>query len=158
MTWSRLCLVQGLKGGWGSRGSMEQSEAHWGWGCAGGSGRQSGGGAPPTEVGQSSGVPAIPCLLMGALWGGLGLQGWGLELTGTVCVSVQVFRGWTRRQGEEGPCHPQELSQELGSVPVRATPQACLSLSRSPVSDFYPGPTGTCNLLWVNEGKVLWGQ
>ena len=75
-----------------------------------------------------------------------------------VCVPVQVFTGQMRHQEEEGPCHPQELSQELGSVPVRATPQACLSLSRSPVSDFYPGPTGTCILLWVNEGKVLWGQ
>lgn len=157
MTWSQLWLVQGLKGGWGSRGSMEQSEALRGWGCAGGSGRQSGWGSSHRGGSVLRGA-CNTCLLMGALWGGLGLQGWGLELTGTVCVSVQVFRGWTRRQGEEGPCHPQELSQELGSVPVRATPQACLSLSRSPVSDFYPGPTGTCSLLWVNEGKVLWGQ
>lgn len=32
-------------------------------------------GAPPVEVGQSSGVPAIPRLLVGALRGGLGLLG-----------------------------------------------------------------------------------
>ena len=138
---------------------MEQSEACGGWGCASGSGRQSGSGAPTVEVGQSSGVPAIPRLLVGALRGGARSPRMrpGADRN-CVCVPVQVFTGQMRHQEEEGPCHPQELSQELGSVPVRATPQACLSLSRSPVSDFYPGPTGTCILLWVNEGKVLWGQ
>lgn len=36
-----------------------------------------------------------------------------------VCVSVQVFRGWTKRQGgRRGLTH--RVSQELGSVPVRA--------------------------------------